>query len=68
MITELFEVTCADCATETTVTQTTWPATRIDPADGETTPEECPKCGLPFSESSEWILLEPDEVWPVDAA
>ncbi len=62
--TELYAVVCRDCETETTVAETVWPATRVDPADGETKPEECPKCGLPFSESENWTLLEPEDVWP----
>jgi len=59
--TEVYEVTCSECETETTVAVTRWPATRTDPADGETSPEECPKCGKPFNDTDNWAESEPPE-------
>lgn len=59
--TEVYEVTCSECEAETTVAVTTWPATRYDPPDGETKPEECPKCGHSFDESDKWESSEPPE-------
>ena len=61
MRTEVFEVTCGECGTETTVAETYWPATRWDPADGETSPEECPKCGKPWDETDERVESDPPE-------
>lgn len=59
--TTVYEVTCSGCETETTVAMTYWPATRWDPPDGETSPEECPKCGRPFDDSDSWSESEPPE-------
>jgi len=64
--TELFDVACSVCDTETAVAVTIWPATRIDPADGETTPEECPKCGHPFGDDDKWERSEPPDREPDD--
>ena len=36
-------------------------ATRYEPPDGETSPEECPKCGHPFGEEDKWEESEPPE-------
>lgn len=60
-LTTVYTVTCSECETETTVACTHWPATRWDPADGETTPEECPTCGHPFGEADGWDEQEPPE-------
>ena len=62
--TRVHEVTCADCGVETTVGVTLWPATRHEPADGQTSPEECPKCGKPFGPEDEWRESEPPEPDP----
>lgn len=59
--TTVYEATCSECETETTVAITVWPATRWDPADGETSPEECPKCGHPFDDTDEYVEHEPPE-------
>ncbi len=65
--TEVYDVTCAECGTETTVGITRYPATRYEPADGETSPEECPKCGKPFNDVDRWGESEPPEPDPYDA-
>ncbi len=57
----LYDVACAECGTETEVCETVWPQTRWDPADGETSPEECPNCGKPFGPEDAWAELEPPE-------
>jgi hypothetical protein len=60
-VSTLYDVTCSECGAETAVAETVWPATRHDPADGETSPEECPGCGHPFGQSDEWREAEPPE-------
>jgi hypothetical protein len=60
-ITNVYEVTCASCKTETTVAEHVWPATRTSPAEGELGPEECPSCGKPFDQEDEWKDSEPPE-------
>lgn len=62
MRTTVYDVEC-ECGEETTVAVTYWPATRTDPADGETSPEECPKCGatfVDFDKAQVWVEREPD--------
>ena len=59
--TEVFEVTCSECETETTVAVIRYPATLYDPPDGETKPEECPKCGKPWDDDDKWEDSEPPE-------
>lgn len=63
--TTLYEVTCFECGTETTVLDTHIPATRWDPADGGISPEECSHCGSPFDQQRDhWVELEPPEPEP----
>lgn len=58
-VTTVYEVTCAECGAETTVADTVMPATRFSPAEGETSPEECPECGKPFDQDDDWQETEP---------
>jgi hypothetical protein len=58
--TTVYDVTCSECGTETTVAETYWPATRYDPPDGETSPEECPKCGHCWDSTDSRAEVEPD--------
>lgn len=62
--TEVYDVTCSECGAETAVAVTHWPATRYDPPDGETNPEECPKCGHFFGDDDRWQEAEPPEPDP----
>jgi len=64
--TSVYEVVCADCGVQTTVGVTRYPATRYEPADGSTDPEECPSCGKPFDPSDNWQESEPPEPEPRD--
>ncbi len=57
----LYDVICAECGAETEVCETVWPQTRWDPADGETSPEECEGCGKPFTQNDHWVELDPPE-------
>lgn len=59
--TTVYEVTCSGCDEETTVVETVMHATRFAPAEGETSPEECPKCGKHFDDDDDWQEGEPPE-------
>jgi rRNA maturation protein Nop10 len=65
-LTTLYDVTCRECGAETIVASTYWPATRHEPADGELSPEECPKCGEPYSQDDLQHEVEPPEREPYD--
>jgi len=64
--TKLYDVTCRECGHETEVAETCWPATTLNPADGELSPEECPRCGNPFDQSDLQDEIEPPEPDPHD--
>jgi len=59
--TEVFEVTCSECGTETTVGVERWAATLYDPPDATNHPEECPRCGHFFTSDDTWEESEPPE-------
>jgi hypothetical protein len=59
--TRVYDVTCHACKVESQVGEVHYPATRYDPPDGETQPEECPSCGEPWGEFSLWVEAEPPE-------
>lgn len=62
--TRIYNVEC-ECGEETMVAITHWAATRYEPPDGETSPEECPNCGRSFVDGEDtngqtWSEVEPD--------
>lgn len=58
--TNLLVATC-ECGATTAVTEVYWPATRIDPADGEIEPTECSGCGAEFDSSTKYEKDEPPD-------
>lgn len=60
----VYDVVCSDCGAETAVVEEYIPATRHDPAEGQTSPEECPGCGKPFDQDDRWVEAEPPEPEP----
>lgn len=61
MQTRYMTATCGECAATTDVVEVYWPATRYDPPDGETNPEECSGCGAGWDSGTIYVDAEPPE-------